>query len=119
MEPPRTALPNARAMRVIHLALTLGLTGCGVVFFIVHRTEEVPALVPASIGTALTVAAIGAIIVAVTVVRRRVPPQAPDQTPDMYWGGGTVRLMALVLWAAVESGGLLAAVGYLLTGAAA
>jgi len=33
MEPPRTALPNARAMRVIHLALTLGLTGCGVVFF--------------------------------------------------------------------------------------
>jgi len=106
-------------MRVIHLALTLGLTLCGAVFFLVHRVQEVPALVPASIGTALTVAAIGAIFVAVTVMRPRVPPQAPDQTPDMYWGDGTVRMTALVLWAAVESGGLLAAVGYLLTGATA
>ena len=119
MEPPRTTLPHARAMRVIHLALTLGLTLCGAVFFLVHRVQEVPAVVPASIGTALTVAAIGAIVVAVTVMRPRVPPQAPDQTPDMYWGDGTVRMTALVLWAAVESGGLLAAVGYLLTGATA
>ena len=103
-------------MRVLHLALTLGLTLCGVVFWIVHRTQPAPALVPAPIGTAITVAAIVAIVVAVTLVRPRVPTQAPDQTPDLYWADATVRMTALVLWAAVEGGGLLAAVGYLLTG---
>lgn len=106
-------------MRVLHLALTLGLTLCGVVFWIVHRAEPVPALVPAPIGVAITVAAIGAIVVAVTIVRPRVPTQAPDQTPDLYWADATVRMTALVLWATVEGGGLLAAVGYLLTGATA
>ena len=119
MGPPRTTLPHARTMRVLHLALTLGLTLCGVVFWIVRRTQELPALVPAAIGIALTVAAIAAIVVAVTVVRPRVPPQAPDQTPDLYWSDAMVRMTALMLWVAVEGAGLLAAVGYLLTGVTA
>ena len=119
MEPPRTTFPQARAIRVLHLALTLGLTLCGVVLWVMRRTQEVPALVPASIGIALTVAAIAAIVVAVTVLRPRVPPQAPDLTPDLYWADATVRMTALILWVAVEGAGLLAAVGYLLTGATA
>jgi hypothetical protein len=120
MEPPRTTPPNARAMRMIHLALALGLTLCGVVFFIVRQAEQLPALVQApAVGIALTVAAISALVVAVTVVRPRVPEQAPEQTPDMYWGDATVRMTVMVLWAAVEGAGLLGAVGYLLTGATA
>jgi hypothetical protein len=120
MEPSRTTLPNARAMRVIHLALALGLTLCGVVFFMVRRVEQLPALVQAPVvGIALTVAAIGTLVVAVTVVRPRVPEQAAEQTPDMYWGDATVRMTVMVLWAAVEGAGLLGAVGYFLTGATA
>jgi hypothetical protein len=105
---------------MIHLALALGLTLCGVVFFIVRQAEQLPALVQApAVGIALTVAAISALVVAVTVVRPRVPEQAPEQTPDMYWGDATVRMTVMVLWAAVEGAGLLGAVGYLLTGATA
>ena len=118
MQPPRTTLPNARAMRVLHLALTLGLTLAGVVFFIVRRVQELPALVQSpALGIALTVAAASALVVAVTVVRPRVPEQTPEQTPDMYWGDATVRMTVMVLWAAVEGAGLLGAVGYILTGA--
>lgn len=107
-------------MRVIHLVLTLGLTLAGVMFFIVRRVQELPALVHSpAVGIALTAAAISALFAAVTVVRPRVPPQAPEQTPDMYWGDATVRMTVLVLWAAVDGAGLLGAVGYLLTGATA
>jgi hypothetical protein len=116
MQPPRTTLPNARAMRLIHLALTLGLTLAGVVFFIVRRVQQMPVLVQsAAVAIALTVAAISALLVAVTVVR----PRVPEQTQDLYWGDATVRMTVMVLWAAVEGGGLLGAVGYILTGATA
>jgi hypothetical protein len=120
MEPPRTTVPNARAMRLIHLALTLGLTLAGVVFFIVRRVQQLPPLVQSpAVGIALTVAAASALVVAVTVVRPRVPEQAPEQTRDSYWEDATVRMTVIVLWAAVEGAGLLGAVGYLLTGATA
>jgi hypothetical protein len=120
MQPPRTTLPNARAMRLIHLALTLGLTLAGVVFVIVRRVQQMPALVQSpAVAIALTVAAISTLVVAVTVVRPRVPEQTPEQTPDLYWGDATVRMTVMVLWAAVEGAGMLGAVGYFLTGAPA
>ena len=120
MQPPRTTLPKARAMRVLHLALTLGLTLAGVVLFIERRGQQPPALVQSpAVGIALAVAAVTALVVAVTVVRPRVPPQAPEQTPDAYWGDSTVRMTVIILWAAVDGAGLLGAVGYLLTGATA
>jgi FtsH-binding integral membrane protein len=120
MEPPRTTAPNARAMRVIHLALTLGLTLAGVVFYLVRRVQQLPPLVHSpAVGIALAVAAASALVVAVTVVRPRVPEQAPEQTRDSYWEVATVRMTVIVLWAAVEGAGLLGAVGYILTGATA
>lgn len=120
MEPPRTTAPNARAMRVIHLALTLGLTLAGVVFYLVRRVQQLPPLVHSpAVGIALAVAAASALVVAVTVVRPRVPEQAPEQTRDSYWEDATVRMTVIVLWAVVEGAGLLGAVGYILTGATA
>jgi hypothetical protein len=106
-------------MRVMHLALTLGLTLAGAVLFIVRRVQEMPALVQPAVGIALTVAAISTLVVAVTVVRPRVPEQTPEQTRDSYWDDATVRMMVIVLWVAVEGAGLLGAVGYILTGATA
>ena len=119
MQPPLTTLANARAMRVMHLALTLGLTLAGVVLAVVRRVQEMPPLVPLAVGIALTVAAASALVVAVMVVRPRVPEQTPEQTPDTYWDDATVRMRVIVLWAAVEGAGMLGAVGYILTGATA
>lgn len=118
MEPPRMTLPNARGMRILHAALTAGLTLGAIVFFIVRRVSPVPALAQAQVlSLALTVAAISAIVVAFTVLRPRFPARASEQTADVYWGDAAVRMSALVLWAVVEGAGLIAAVGYLLTGA--
>lgn len=119
MEPPRTTLPNARAMRILHAALTAGLTLCGAVLFFLRRTQSLPRLVPPVIGIALAVAAISTLAVALAVVRPRFPAQQPNQTSDAYWGDATVRGTAILMWAGVEGAGLLAAVGYLLTGASA
>lgn len=118
MEPPRMTLPNARGMRILHAALTAGLTLSAIVFFIVRRVSPLPALAQAQVlSLALTVAAISAIVVAFMVVRPRIPSRASEQTADLYWGDPTARMSALVLWAVVEGAGLIAAVGYLLTGA--
>ena len=119
MQAQETSLPNARTMRVLHLALTLSLSLAGAVLFIVRRVQQLPALVPPAVGIALAVAAVSTLVVAVTVVRPRVPLQAPEQRADVYWGDATVRLTVLFLWVAVEGAGLLGAVGYLLTGATA
>ncbi len=65
MQPPQTTLPNARAMRVLHLALGLGLTLAGVVFFIVRRVQQLPPLVQSpAVGLALALAAVSVLILA-------------------------------------------------------
>lgn len=110
---------NARTMRILHIALTLGLTLAGAVLFFLRRTYPLPQMVPSVTGLALAIAAISTLAVALAVVRPRFPTQRPDQTTDAYWGDTTVRGTAIVMWAGVEGAGLLAAVGYLLTGAGA
>ena len=120
MPPPQTAPQNAKAMRLIQLGLTLGLSLMAAVFFILRRLGQVPAIeIPRVAGIALTVASISTLVVALTVVRPRVQPQAPEQTADMYWGDATVRVTVVMLWAGVEGAGLMGALGYLLTGALA
>ena len=105
-------------MRLIHMALVLGTTLCGVVFVVVRRVTPPPALAEASvIGIVLAVSGIAMLGVALTVLRPRVPQQAPEQSIDGYWGDATVRTTVITLWAVVEGASLLGAVGYLLTGA--
>lgn len=107
-------------MRLIHMALVLGTTLCGVVFVVVRRVTPPPALAQASlIGIILAASAIAMLGVALTVLRPRVRQQAPEQSIDDYWGDATVRMTAMTLWAVVEGASLLGAVGYLLTGATA
>lgn len=113
-------LPGSRAMRLIHLALTLGVTLAGSVFVVVRRVAPFPPLPQGrTIAIALAGAAIGILVVALTQLRPRIPEQAPQQSGDDYWGDARVRTAALTLWAAVEGASLIGAVGYLLTGAAA
>lgn len=120
MAAPPTPLPAARAVRLMHAALTLGPALAGVVFVIVRRVSPPPQFPgTTTIGLALSVAAIAILAVALTVLRARVPQQAPEQSVDGFWGDAAVRFSALTLWAVVEGATLLGAVGYLLTGALA
>ena len=114
---PLETTQSAKVMRLMNLALTLGLSLMAVVFVILRRTGRSPALdIPPVAGTALTGAAIAMLAVAIAVVRPRIPLLAPDQTADQYWGDATVRMSVIMLWAGVEGAGLMGAVGYLLTG---
>lgn len=120
MPQPTIAPLNARAMRLIHAALTLGPLLTGIVFTIVRRTSPLPVLPQASaISLALTIAAIVMLAVALTVLRPRIPQQPAEQSADAFWGDAQARMSALTLWAVVEGATLLAGVGYLLTGAPA
>jgi hypothetical protein len=118
--PSPTTPSTARAVRLMHAALTLGPVLAAVVFTIVRRASPLPALPQGSvISLALAVAAIGLIAVALAVLRPRIPEQTPEQSADAFWGDGGIRFRALTMWAVIEGATLCAAMGYLLTGATA
>ena len=107
----------ARQVRILHAALVLGVTLAGVVFFIVLRTIT-PAFPRTSIiGWVTAGVGLGNVAAALGLFRPRMPQRPSDQAPDDYWTRSEIRGMAIVLWAMIEGGALLAWVGYLLTGA--
>ncbi len=69
----------------------------------------------------LVLAGVGAATLAgaLAVLRPRVPARCSEESPEVYWAEATTRAAAIVLWATVEGGGVVASVGYLLTGALA
>ncbi len=59
---------------------------------------------------------IGSILVG--FFRPRIPQRRMDQGPDEYWMTTEARAAAVLVWAMVEAAGLIAWVGYFLTGRA-
>ena len=107
----------ARQAQILHAALVLGVILVGVVFFFVLRTIA-PAFPRTSmLGWVTAGVGLGNVAAAFGLFRSKIPQRRSDQAPDDYWTGNEVRGMAIVLWAMLEGGGLLAWVGYLLTGA--
>jgi hypothetical protein len=100
----------------MHAALVLGLVLVGVVFFYLVRTigpsfarAPILSFVTAGIGLGNVAAALG-------LFRSRIPQRSTDQAPDDYWTSPEIRGMAIVMWAVIEGGAMVAWVGYLLTG---
>ena len=54
--------------------------------------------------------------VALFVVKPRVPERRPQQSVEEYWSTSEVGAKALLIWFLMEGVGMMAAVGYLLTG---
>src|SRR6266508_2348522 len=61
---------------------------------------------------------IGSILVGIAFFRPRIPQRRMDQGPDEYWLTNEARGAAVIVWATVEAAGLIAWVGYFLTGRA-
>jgi len=120
MDQPVKPADFARVVRIMHGAMVAGLALVGATFFLLLRVGQSPALGSTpSLGVALAGVGVGLLAVAVTVLRRRVPERPLDQSPDAYWATVERRGAAIVLWAVVEGAGLLASIGYVLTGAVA
>lgn len=108
--------PSARQARILHAALVLGVALVGVVFFFVLKTIG-PAFPRAPILSFVTAGlGLGNVAAALGVFRSKIPQRSSEQAPDEYWTSNEVRGMAIVMWAIIEGGGLVAWVGYLLTG---
>src|SRR2546422_380016 len=109
-----------RVVRILHIALIVGLVLSGATLYLVRRVLQRPSVEDAPVLTlVLAAVAIVLLVLAVGALRPRVPERRPRQDPNAYWSEAGTRGAAIVLWAAIEGAGLVAAVGYFLTGGTA
>ena len=106
-----------RGVRIIHLALVIGLVLVAGVFYILRQQPGVSFGFGPSIGLIMAGIALVSLVIALGFLARRVPQRPADQTPDVYWTRNEIRGAAIILWAMVEGAALLSWLGYLLTGA--
>lgn len=117
---PRTDFDEpTRGVKLLHLILLGGGVIIALVFVVMVKVRG-PILVPDS-GTqviAVSFAGIGltAVAFAVLLLRPRIPGRASTEPLTAYWSIGAVRQRSLVLWIICENAGIVAALGYLLTG---
>ena len=114
---PRLVNP-ARTVRILHGALLAGLVLVGATFALMLRLGHSQSF-PSAPTIGLVLAGLGVILLAVaaTVLRPRLPEGRPDQSAVAYWAAADTRGSAIVLWSVVQAAGLIALIGYLLTGA--
>ena len=116
----RTDLDDVtRGVRVLHLVLLGGGVLIALIFVIMVKLRG-PILEPDSGSQviAFSFAGIGltAVAFAVLLLRPRIPERAASEALRDYWGAGTARQRSLMLWIICENAGIIAALGYLLTG---
>ena len=119
MDPIPQPSTFARAVRLMHGAMTAGCVLAGGVFVLVRRLGTGPTLAGhATIGVVLAGASVALLAVATALVRPRLPERIASQTAEVYWTAAETRGPAILLWATVEGAALVSLVGYLLTGGA-
>jgi uncharacterized membrane protein len=116
MDPAVQPIASARGARILHAALVIGSILAGVTFFFVLRVigpsfgnAPLVGYLTAGLGLANLAFALG-------FFRSKIPQRPMDQAPDDYWMTNEARAPAVIVWAMVESAGLLSWIGYLLTG---
>jgi hypothetical protein len=106
----------AQTFRLLHGAMTSGALLALVVFSILHAKNAASQTNVPNLGLALAAASLAMLGVAVAVLRGKVPSRASDESADLFWSRAEARAAALVLWAALEGGTLVALVGFLTSG---
>ncbi len=113
VNPPSTL----RVVRILHAAMLGGLVATGGTLVLVRRLVPLPAMGDSRmLAPVLTTAAGLLLTVAWLALRSRVPARRSEQSADAYWGVPSTRVGAIVLWGVVEGAGVIAAVGFFLTG---
>jgi hypothetical protein len=69
-----------------------------------------------AIASTLSMVGIVLVVVAVFILKPRVPDRSPGQSVEQYWSTPEVGTRVLPVWFSLEGAGMLAAIGYLLTG---
>jgi hypothetical protein len=112
--------PTVESGRQLHRLLGAGVSALAAVFLGMTYFGAAP-LLPA--GTAPLAARYGPgaaslaiLLIALFVFKPRVPDRLSTQTIDEFWASPEVGAKVVLLWFLLEGAGILAAVGYLLTG---
>jgi len=114
-----TNIPDPhRASRVLHRALLGGLVVISTVFLVLGLMDVAPLIRDAEgvaiIGYLLAGIGLLPIIVGMLVLRPRVPRRGSGQSEAEYWQGALGP--AMLVWTLTEAGGIMCAVGALITG---
>jgi hypothetical protein len=116
-DPTEPALPPVRP---VHLVLVGGASVIlGMFLFLVYGLHIGPLLPPGSqssiLGYGLAAISVGATPFALLVLRPRAGRRNPGQTVDAYWDSES-RAGPLLFWVVAEGGGVMGAVGFLMSG---
>jgi len=115
MDQSSPAVSAARAFRVVHLALIVGLLLLAVVLVLVRQTIRFQLFPSGVAAPAFALAAFALLFVAATMLRRKVPTRRFEQTAETYWNSVETRAGAIVLWAVAQGAGLIGTIGFFLT----
>ena len=103
-------------MLTLHAALATSLCLTLVVLAVARDRAPLALAVPQMVGLVLGALAAAILGVAYAVLRPRFPQRSASQSEDDYWSTNETRASAIILWALAEGAGLLAGVGYFLSG---
>ena len=106
-----------RAVRIIHLALVIGLVLVAGIFYILRQRPGLSFGFGQPIGLIMAGIALVNLVIALGFLAPRVPERPADQAADDYWTRNEIRGAAIILWAMVEASAVLSWLGYLMTGA--
>lgn len=108
-----------KPVTLLHRALAAGLTVVLAVFSFLIYQRGGPLLGPDAprdlIGLVLGGAGLVPLALGFLVFRPRVPARRPGQDTQAYWSQPEVTGAALLVWVLFEGGGMMGAVGYLLS----
>jgi hypothetical protein len=106
-------------MTILHAGLIGGLLLVAAVF--VYRSLTIgPSFVGAPmIGYVTAAFGFASLAVATAFLLPRIPRRSANEAPDEYWSRNEVRMAAIIVWALIEGPGVVALVGYFLSGGVA
>lgn len=105
---------QGRTVRIIHAAFAGGVAFVALGVHLGLRPQLKPEPLESSIVNVIVGLSLLVSAVALTLLRGRVPKKSTNESADLFWTRAS--LPALVSWAALEGGGLLAVVAYFLSG---
>jgi hypothetical protein len=113
------ASPSA-TFPLLHRFLGIGLLAMAAVLAVLRSLGMAPPLGAGAVTLAIaaTISGIAVVlaVVALFVLRPQVPDRAPGQMVEQYWSAPGVGTKVVSVWFLMEGAGMLAVVGYFLTG---
>ena len=105
---------------LLHRFLGIGLVAMAVVLSVLRSLGIPPPLGPGAVSLAIaaTISGIAVVlaVIALFVLRPQVPERVPGQSVEQYWSVPGVGTKIVSVWFLMEGAGMLAVVGYFVTG---